>query len=350
MDDLKISHEDTSVVTNIIRQLNDKYGKITPMVSTRGKIHEYLGMTINFTDTGKVKITMYDYVDEMINELQTEMIGKSATPAASHLFKIRDDDDTNQLLKPELSEEFHHLVAKTLFLSKRARPDLQTAVAFLTTRVKSPNNNDQKKLSKLMKYLQDTRRYLPLILEDDDSSVLKWYIDGSFAIHNDMKSHTGINLTMGKGTIYGSSLKHKLNSKSLTEAELISVSNGINQLLWKKYFLECQGYKVNSSTIYQDNKASILLERNGKRSSKKGTRHINIYYFFITDEVQNREIDIGYMPTGEMIADYFTKPQQGSLFRKMRDQIQAIDMNDVKLYKQQYNEAMATRAASKSFK
>ena len=149
-----------------------------------------------------------------------------------------------------------------------------------------------------------------------------------------MKSHTGINLTMGKGTIYGGSLKHKLNLKSFTEAELISVSNGINQVLWTKYFLECQGHKQNSRTIYQDNKASILLERNGKRSSKKGTRHINIRYFLITDKFQNGEIDIKYMPTGEMIADYFVKLQQGSLFWKMRDQIQGINMmNDVQFFK-----------------
>ena len=133
-----------------------------------------------------------------------------------------------------------------------------------------------------MKYLQETW-YLPLILEDDDSGVLKWYIEGFFAIHNDMKSYTGINLTMGKGTIYGGSLRHKFNSKNSTEAELIRVSDEINQVLWTKYFLEYQGYVVNSSTIYQDNEASILLERNGKRSSKKGTRFINIRYFFITE-------------------------------------------------------------------
>ena len=160
-----------------------------------------------------------------------------------------------------------------------------------------------------------------------------------------MKSHTGINLTMGKGTIYGGSLKHKLNSKSSTEAELISISDGINQVLWMKYFLEYQGYVVNSSTIYQDNKASILLKWNGKRSSKKGTRFINIRYFFITNKIKNGEVDIKYMPTGEMIADYFTKPLQGALFRKMRDQIQGIDMNNLHVYKRQYDEAIAAKKA-----
>ena len=100
-----------------------------------------------------------------------------------------------------------------------------------------------------MKYLQETW-YLPLILEEYDSVILKWYIDWSFAINNDKKSHTGINLTMDKGTIYGGSLKHKLNSKSSTEVELINVSDGINQVLWTKHFLECQGYEVHSSTNY----------------------------------------------------------------------------------------------------
>ena len=85
------------------------------MVSTRGKVHEYLGTTIDFSDTSKVKITMYDYVDEMIKELPTEKIVESATPAANYVFEIRNDGDDDQLLTPELSEELHHLVAKTLF-------------------------------------------------------------------------------------------------------------------------------------------------------------------------------------------------------------------------------------------
>ena len=88
VDDFKISHEYPAVVTNIIWQLNDKYGKRTPMVSTRGKIHECLMMTIDFGDTGKVKITIYDYVDEMINELPTKMMSESATTTSNHLFEI----------------------------------------------------------------------------------------------------------------------------------------------------------------------------------------------------------------------------------------------------------------------
>ena len=172
VDDLKINHKDPAVMADIIWQLNDKYGKIAPMVSTCGKVHEYLGMTIDFSDTSKVK-TMYDYVDEMISKLPTEMIGKSVMPTSNHLFEICYDDDNDQFLTLELSEECHYLVAKILFLSKRAQPNLQTTVVFLTARVKSLDNDDQKKLSKLIKYLQETR-YLPLILENGNFGVLKW--------------------------------------------------------------------------------------------------------------------------------------------------------------------------------
>ena len=109
--------------------------------------------------------------------------------------------------------------------------------------------------------------------------------------------------------------------------------------------MECQGYEVNSSTIYQDNEASILLECNNKRSTKKGTIFLNICYFFITDKVQNGKINIEYMPTGEMITEYFTRPLQGILFRKMREKIQGIDVIHLELYKQQYDGAMETKAA-----
>ena len=69
--------------------------------------------------------------------------------------------------------------------------------------------------------------------------------------------------------------------------------------------------------------SSILLERNGKASSGKRTRHINIRYFFITDRVNMKEVEIEWCPTKEMVADSMTKPLQGSHFRirRLRDLI-----------------------------
>jgi hypothetical protein len=129
-----------------------------------------------------------------------------------------------------------------------------------------------------------------------------------------MKSHTGGALSLGRGVIYGTSKQQKLNTKSSTEAELVGADDVMPQMLWTLYFLEAQGYKVDSNTLFQDNKSAILLETNGRGSSGKRTRHINVRYFFIADRVKSKEIQIAYCPTGIMIADYFTKPLQGLIF------------------------------------
>jgi hypothetical protein len=143
-------------------------------------------------------------------------------------------------------------------------------------------------------------------------------------VHPDMKSHTGATMSLGKEAVYSRSTRQKLNTKSSTEAELVGVDDVMPQILWTKYFLEAQGYKINDSKIFQDNQSTILLAKNGKRSSSKRTRHINIRYFFVTDRVKSNEVSIEYCPTEEMDADFFTKPLQGSLFRKFRNRIMNV--------------------------
>ena len=162
---------------------------------------------------------------------------------------------------------------------------------------------------------------MSLQLQADDLTVVKWWVDGSYAVHNDMKSHTGGTMTLGRGSVYSTSVRQKLNTKSSTEAELVGVADVMPQILWTRYFLQSQGYEMVPSIVYQDNQSAILLENNGKASSGKRTRHLNIRYFFVTDRIHSKEIQVEYCPTGIMRADFFTKPLQGALFRRFRDEI-----------------------------
>ena len=327
VDDLKISHVDSGVVDKVLRDIDDKYGKEAPITQTRGKVHEYLGMTLDYREDGVVKVTMVDYINKMLTELPTDMNGVAPSPAANHLFKVNDSDPKK--LDKDTSDMFHRNVAKLLFLSKRARPDIQTSVAFLCTRVKEPDHDDYKKLARVMKYLRGTRT-LPLRLKADDSGVMKWWVDGSFAVHPDMRSHTGGTMSLGKGSPINTSTRQKLNTKSSTETELVAVDDVMPQILWSRSFLEAQGYKVSDNVVYQDNQSAMLLERNGKRSSSKRTRHIDIRYFFVTDRIESKEMRVEYCPTGDMVADFFTKPLQGAAFRKFRDTILNVNERDLK--------------------
>ena len=88
----------------------------------------------------------------------------------------------------------------------------------------------------------------------------------------------------------------------------------------------------NRDILYQDNESAILLENNGRLSCRKGTQHIDIQYFYVTDMVTKGEVKIVHCPTSEMIADFFTKPLQGKLFQKFRDLILGLDDTDMAVY------------------
>jgi hypothetical protein len=102
---------------------------------------------------------------------------------------------------------------------------------------------------------------------------------------------------MGRGFPIVSSTKQKLNTRSSTESELVGVDDMMPSIIWTQYFLKAQGYGVSDNIIFQDNKSTMLLERNGKASSSKRTKHINIRYFFITDRISKGEVRVEWCPT-----------------------------------------------------
>ena len=157
--------------------------------------------------------------------------------------------------------------------------------------------------------------------EADDTQELKWYVDAAFAVHKDMKSHTGSIFTLGKGPISSDSTKQKTNSRSSTEAELNGVNEKVSKVIWAKKFIEAQGFEVKVNVIYQDNTSTMKLLKNGKASSGKRTRHFDIKMFYVTDLINRDEVKVEYCPTNDMIADYMTKPLLGARFQRLRQSI-----------------------------
>ena len=92
-------------------------------------------------------------------------------------------------------------------------------------------------------------------------------------------------------------------------------------MLWTKLFLEHQGYPVRKNVLFQDNRSAMLLEENGRKSAGKRSRHLNIRYFFVTDQKAKNNIQIEYCPTDQMVGDYMTKPLHGKKFTGFRQDI-----------------------------
>jgi hypothetical protein len=309
VDDLKFTCAHCGIVTASIRALEARLD--CKLKVTEGPIHFYLGMRWDYSAPGKCTVTMGGYTADLIAD--SGITGRIGSPAANHLFAVRDDATP---LNTEQREEFHTFVAKMLYLAKRVRPDILLPISFLATRVQKPDEDDRAKLHRVLRYLNGTQE-LGIVLEGGATTVIEAYIDASYGVHSDCKSHSGMIVTMGGAPIDTKSTKQRINTKSSAEAELIALSDMSSRAIWCREFLIAQGYTMPPARVYQDNMSTIALATKGAGSSDR-TRHVAIRYFWMKDRVDSGDIEVVYKPTADMVADILTKPLHGELFTRLR--------------------------------
>ena len=315
------------MAASLLAKLKSTYETITVH---DGAKHNFLGMTFDYSVDGKCTVDMPGYVEDIISTYRVQKTAK--TPASVCLFDI---DDKSPRLDKERSERFHSATAKLLYLALRSRPDMLTAVSFLTTRVQQPTEQDEGKLDRVLAYLKGSKD-LNLTFEPDKHVSILASIDASHGVHADGKGHTGGTYWLGRGALFSQSSKQRIVSKSSSETELIAVSDFFSNIIRAREFLIEQGYKVGPATLLQDNQSTIKLMHRGRAASDR-TRHIAIRYFFIKDRIDSNEIRIEYCPTDKMVADILTKPLVGMRFFRHRHELLnlpgTLDRRDVLVYK-----------------
>ena len=132
-------------------------------------------------------------------------------------------------------------------------------------------------------------------------------------------------MTWGRGCPVSVSSKQKINSRSSAKSGLIAVDDCIDKVLWTKLFLFSQGISVSSNIIQQDNESAIMLKENGRWSAGKQSKALNVRYFFISDQISQGNVVMEYQATEEMLADFLTKPLQGSAFEKFRSRLMGCE-------------------------
>jgi len=313
VDDLLITGADDKIVDYVIEQLDSLYSDSDAKITIqRGRRLEYIGMIFTFNDNRTVSITMDGFVDDFLLGVD-DIPGTESAPANKTLFTVRANATPLDIAH---RERFHSIMAKILYLAKRVRPDLLVSVAYLIRRVQCSDEDDWKKLCRLVRYIRGSRT-LGIRLAGDSHLSVTAYVDASYGVHHDMKSHTGAMITLGRGPIYSKSTVQRLNTTSSAEAELVGLADSAGQVLWTREFLQHQGYNVGPAVIKEDNQSAIQLVNNGKSNSSR-TRHIAVRYYFISDRIKSGEIVVEYLETSEMIADILTKPMVGAQFIRLR--------------------------------
>ena len=158
-------------------------------------------------------------VDSLPFKNELAVVGVKAT-AFEHLFNVEGDAD-------KLDDKRggnHTTVSKGLFFCKRAHPYKQISIVFLCNRVPAPDEDNWKNIIRLINYLKYTKE-LFLNLRSKYTTVMRWYVDASFAVNPYFKSHTGGTFTLRNGSLMSISTKQNLNTKSSTKAELVAAGN-----------------------------------------------------------------------------------------------------------------------------
>ncbi len=282
-----------------------------------GVRHDYLGMLLTYQQAEQsATLNMKNYIEGCIEEFEQKNPGMITrivtTPATDNLFRVRAKENT-KVLDYEQAKIFHSMVAKLLFLAKRGHPNILLAVSFLTTRVKAPDEDDWKKLIRVLSYLKGTIDMV-LTISCQHMDKLKWYIDGSYATHEDMKGQNGAVLMIGDTVVISRSNKQKVNPRSSTGAEIIAIDDALPTVQWAKSFMKDQGYDLDT-VIKEDKNSTILLMKNGRLSSGKRTKHLDIRYFYVKDLIDRGIVSVEHCNTTDCEYIYHQGPIVDMLWR-----------------------------------
>ena len=188
VDDLKTSHKLKEVNDEFLEWLEATYRKIADVKGIPGTCHDYLAMNLDFSESGVMKVDMVDYLTDMVKDFPGNLPKKKVMcPWMNKMFCI---DENSKPLDEKHKVICHTFVMKGMFVSKCARQDIQPGYCFLATQLWEPTEQEWTKSVILMAYLHDTKNIMLHLIADEVGNVY-WWIDASFAVHPDYKSHTG---------------------------------------------------------------------------------------------------------------------------------------------------------------
>jgi hypothetical protein len=186
-------------------ELTDGNDDLHHVKAVRGKVHDCLAVMMDFTQEGALKIDMQCHDEGMTDEFPHNTKPTKTARWTENLLKVQEDSKKQE---EEQRSIFHAFMMKAMFLCKRARPHVDQAIAFLSSRVNGASKDDRKKLLRVLGFLKGTINDV-LTLEVNDTSTLTWCIDAAFAAHADMEGHAGSVFAVGKGAVASSSATQK---------------------------------------------------------------------------------------------------------------------------------------------
>jgi hypothetical protein len=283
--------------TELVDRLERKYGELQ-----KSKLNEFTGVNFTLHSNGAFTRSQEGYILRFLESVNVPGLAISKVPSVYSLF-----DDTSH--SPPCDIKLYRSLLGSLIHTLRTRYDIQKEVVHLSSKMASPTVADLSKVVLVLRYLSGTPKLGPTYYTTL-GPILTCFVDCSYGVHPDGRSHGGYSLHIGRDNapfFVNSKRQNECVAVGSMEGEYVCLSAAARKVLEFRYFLEDVGFPQSEPTIiYEDNMSAINLAIAPAVSRK--SRHIHIRHHFIRDCVQNKLVVIRHVSTDKMLADFLTKP------------------------------------------
>jgi hypothetical protein len=263
-----------------------------------GVLKKIVGIRVIDSDN-RISMDQEEYIKDILSKFNMGNCKPISTPLA---IKNRNHKENNELFQDETL--FKQLVGSLIYLSNNTRPDICYAVNQLARNMQKPRIEDWNNGKRILRYLQGTKELK--LNYSKKKEELYGYSDASYAEDTkDRKSTSGFVFMKNGGALAWKSKKQKIISLSSMEAEYIALTDAVKEGKWLKKFEVEVDRKDTTLVILEDNQSAIKTANNKIINDR--SKHIDVRYHFIREEIESESIKLVYCPTEIMVADIMTK-------------------------------------------
>jgi hypothetical protein len=278
-----------------------------------GEVKQFIGISVERQSDGIFSINQSQYITKIAETFQLQDAKRSLSPLDTGYFKLNDEN----LL--ESNNEYRKVIGMLLYISTNTRPDISAAVGILAQRLSKPRKLDLTESFRVIKYLLKTQNHSLVLGNHNSSESLIAYTDANWAENRvDRKSTSGFICKVFDSTVSWSSKRQDMIAISTTESEYYALAETVREIKWLKALLTDFNINVRSSIpLHIDSQSCMKMVENEKFSNR--TKHIDVRYHFVKEEIINETIKLIYEPTATNIADMLTKPLAGTKIKCLRE-------------------------------
>ena len=286
-----------------------------------GELEWYLGIKVEHADnedgTARLSLSQELYAETVLERFGMDRCRSVSTPMSVAPTKADMPAEGSEEQAEMVKIPYRNLIGCLMYLAVCTRPDIQLAVSKLTHALVNPGRAHWLAAKRVLQYLRGTSKMM-ITYDGAGGTTLEGYVDASWAdAEHDRRSTTGWLFMVGGNLVSWGTYVQRVVARSTAEAEYMAASDAAQEVVWLRRLLaELDTPQEGATVVYEDNQGCIAMA--GKEDVSKRTKHIDVRYHYVREQVEAEVMALTWVPSAEQIADILTKPLPRTQFQNLR--------------------------------